>query len=79
VLHAKRYYGDKIKENEIGRDVERTEKRKIHTEFLWENRRGKEYLKDVFLKGRMISKWILDKGDVDWIDLAQDRENSGLL
>jgi hypothetical protein len=40
---------------------------------------GRNHLEDPGIDGRIILKWILKKwdwggGDVDWIDMAQDRD-----
>ena len=40
--------------------------------------KGKRYLKDPGLDGMIILKWIIQEmgsWDIDWIDLAQDRES----
>jgi len=44
--------------------------------FWWGNLRGREYLEDPGVFGRLILRWIFRKwnGDMDWIDLAQDRD-----
>jgi hypothetical protein len=38
-------------------------------------------LKDPGIDGRIILKWILEKwdGDIDWIDMAEDRDRLRLL
>ena len=48
----------------------------MHTGFWWGNLKERDHLKDPGIEGRIILRWILRKceGDVDWIDLAQDRD-----
>ena len=51
----------------------------MHTGFWRENLREGDHLKNPDVNGRIISKWILEKwdgagGDMDWIDLAQDKD-----
>jgi hypothetical protein len=47
-----------------------------HTGFWWGNLRERNYLEDQGVDGRIILKWIFRKweGDMDWIDLVQDRD-----
>ena len=47
-----------------------------YTGFWRKNLRKDDYLKNPGVDGRMILKQIFEKvdGDLDWIDLAQDRE-----
>jgi hypothetical protein len=42
----------------------------------WGNLRGKDYLEDPVVDGRVRLIWIVRKGvgDMDWIDLVQDRD-----
>jgi hypothetical protein len=42
---------------------------------------GRDHLEDMGRDGRAISKWIFKKydGDMDWIDLAQDRDRCRAL
>jgi hypothetical protein len=48
-----------------------------YTGFRWGNLRERYDLGDLGLDGRIIRKWILrkwDVGDMDWIELAEDRD-----
>ena len=49
---------------------------KMHTGFWWGNLRELDHLEDRGIDGRIILKWILEKGvcGMDWIDLAQYRD-----
>ena len=48
----------------------------MRTGFLWGDLRERDHLKDTDVDGRTILKWTLKKwdGDMDWIDLAQERD-----
>jgi hypothetical protein len=48
----------------------------VHTGFWWENLREGDHLKDPGADGMIILKYVFEKwdGDMDWIDLAQDRD-----
>ena len=48
----------------------------MHTGFQWGGLREGDHVEDRGIVGRIILKWILEKGDggMDWIDLAQDRD-----
>jgi hypothetical protein len=49
----------------------------VHTGFCWGNLiEGNHFEKDPGVDGRIILKWIFEKrdGNMDWIDLAQDRD-----
>jgi hypothetical protein len=48
----------------------------VHTGFRWGNLRERNHLEDLGVDERIILKWLFEKwhgGDMDWIDLAQDR------
>jgi len=47
-----------------------------HTGFWWVNLRERDHLGDPVVDGKIILRWIFWKwdGDMDWIELAQDRE-----
>ena len=44
--------------------------------FFWGNLRERVHLEDPCVDGRIVLRWIFRKWDVDmdWIDLAQDRD-----
>jgi hypothetical protein len=48
----------------------------VCTGFWWGNLRERDHLEDPGIDGRIILRWIFRKwdGDMDWIDLAQNRE-----
>ena len=47
----------------------------MHTGFWWGNLREGDHLEDLGADGRSVLKWIfwVGVGDIDWIDLTQDR------
>jgi len=54
----------------------------VHTGYWWGNLREKNHLEDPGLDGRITLKLIFrkwDGGDMDWIDLAQDRDGWRIL
>jgi hypothetical protein len=47
----------------------------VHTGFWWGELREGDHLGDRDVDGRIILKWIKKwAGDMDWIELAQDRD-----
>jgi len=48
----------------------------VYTEFWWGNLRERDNLEDPSVGEIIILRWIFTKldGDMDWIDLAQDRD-----
>jgi len=49
----------------------------LHTGFWWRNLRERYHLEDPGLDGKIILRWIArkwDMGEIDCIDLAQDRD-----
>jgi len=54
--------------------VARMGRKEIYKGFLYENLKNRGHLEYLGVDGRMMLRWILNKGkDVDWINLAQDR------
>jgi hypothetical protein len=53
----------------------------VHTGFWWGNLKERDHLKVPGIEGRIIFRWILRKceGDMDCIDLAQDRDRWWVL
>jgi hypothetical protein len=49
----------------------------VHTGIWWGNLRERDHLQDPCFDGKIIIRWIFRKwkGDMDWINLAQDRDN----
>jgi hypothetical protein len=50
--------------------------REVHTGFWWGNPMEGDHLRDPGVDGRIILRWIFGKwdGDMNWIELAQDRD-----
>jgi hypothetical protein len=46
----------------------------MHVGFWWESQEERDNKVDLDVGGRMILKWILGWDGMDWIDLAQDRD-----
>jgi hypothetical protein len=47
----------------------------MHVGYWWESQKQRDHYEDQDLGGWIILKWILDrKGGVNWIELAQDRD-----
>jgi hypothetical protein len=51
-------------------------KREVHTGFWWGDLREGDHLGDPGVDGRIKLKWIFKEcdGDMDWIEMAQDRD-----
>jgi hypothetical protein len=57
-------------------------RRGIHRGFWWERRKARDHQKDIDVGGMIILKWYLREigwCGMDWIDLAQDRDQSRAL
>jgi len=64
------YTGDQIKKNEMGGACSKHEG---HDRCI-QNSGGETTRKTQAVDGRIILKWIFKKWDMDWIDLAQNRD-----
>jgi hypothetical protein len=53
----------------------------FYTRFWWGKQRERDYLEDPDVDGRIILRWIFIKwdGDMQWIDLAQNRDRRRAL
>jgi hypothetical protein len=51
----------------------------MHVGFWWESQKEREQQKNLHIGGRIILKCILVWGGMDWIDLAQDRDQRRAL
>jgi hypothetical protein len=56
-------------------------KREVHIGFWWGDLRKGDHLGDPGVDVKIILKWIFKKwdGDMDWVELAQDRDRGRLL
>jgi hypothetical protein len=56
--------------------VARRERGEVYRGFWWRNLRDRDHLEDQGLDGKIILRWIFRKwfGDMDWIELAQNRD-----
>jgi hypothetical protein len=46
----------------------------MHIGYWWESQEERDHYEDQKAVGWIILKWILERGSMDWIYLAQDRE-----
>jgi hypothetical protein len=60
--------------------VARMGRRGMHIGYWWEIQKERDHWEDEDVGGWKILKWILERWDgMDWIDLAQDRDQWGAL
>jgi hypothetical protein len=45
----------------------------MHKVYWWESPKERDHWEDQEIGGWVILKWILGRGDMNWIDLSQDR------
>jgi len=67
---------DQIKKNDMG-DTCSTNEKEVHIGFCWGNLRERNDLEDLGMDGRiiLISNSIKCVWDMEWIDLAKDRDS----
>jgi hypothetical protein len=55
--------------------------RGMHIEFWWESQKEWDHWEDLEVGRWIIIKWLTQTvwGGMDWVDLAQDRDQKGLL
>ena len=46
----------------------------VHAGFWWDNLRERDHLQDLDIDGRIIFKWEVGWGGVDWIAMDQDKD-----
>jgi len=67
--------GDQIEKNKIGKACSMYGgKEEAYKGFWWGNPGERDCSEDPGINGRIVLRWIFRKWDVEWIDLAQDRD-----
>jgi hypothetical protein len=51
----------------------------MHIGYWWESQKERDHWEDQDVGGWTILKWILGWDDVDWIDMAQDKDQWRVL